>query len=106
MLALYLSGVSLSLYSRVALVLLVLFNASFSLLTEGEPWPRRMPLPLMGVAMAVPLVFSSGAGAVGSRSFGMALLGGYLLFAFAGLPLSAALGRVRRTSTDNGPGQQ
>lgn len=55
---------------------------------EESSNPGRMTLV---VALALPLVLSSGAGAAGSRSFGMALLGGYLAYALAGLPLAAAL---------------
>ena len=92
MLALFLTGVPLSLYSRVALVALVLFAVTFSLFaSEGESWRQRAFLPLLAAAMALPLVFTSGAGAAGSRSFGMALLGGHLGFALVGLPLLTAL---------------
>jgi len=88
------TGVSLSLYSRFALVLLVVVTASFSLfISPDESWRRRAFLPLLGAAMALPLLFTTGAGAPGSRSFGMALVGGYLLFALVGLPIARALSR-------------
>ena len=91
-LTLYLTGVSLSLYSRFALVMLVVVNAAFSLLVpDGTPWRRRAALPLMAALMALPFVFTSGAGAMGSRSFGMTLLGGYLLYALLGRPLARML---------------
>ena len=92
--ALYLTGVPLSLYSRFALMALVVVTASFSLFDSGEDsWGKRAFLPLLALVMALPLVFTSGAGAAGSRSFGLALVGGYLLFALVGLPLAAALGK-------------
>ena len=92
-LALSLSGVPLSLYSRFALVALVLFGVMFSLFaSEGErTWRQLAFLPLLAAAMALPLVFTSGAGAAGSRSFGLTLVGGLVLFAFVGLPLFDAL---------------
>jgi len=91
---LFVTGVSLSLYSRFALIMLVVVNTVFSLfMRSDEPWHRRIVLPLMAAAMALPLVFSSGAGAVGSRSFGMTFLGGYLFFALLGLPLASVLKR-------------
>ena len=91
-LTLYVTGVSLSLYSRFALVMLVVVNAAFSLFsTEATTWRRRAALPLMAAVMALPFVFTSGAGAMGSQSFGMTLLGGYLLYALIGLPLARLL---------------
>lgn len=99
-LALRLTGVSLSLYSRVAILLLIYVNAAFLLLWTPEmPWRRRVVLPLMAAAMALPLVFSSGAGAAGSRSLGIALFGGYLVYAFVGLPLSVWLAGSLSTGT-------
>ena len=98
--ALSLSGVSLSLYSRLALVMLVVVNASFSLFgSSDDAWRRRALLPLLASAMALPLVFTSGAGAMGSRSFGMTLLGGYLGFALVGIPLRSVLDGWWRSSS-------
>ena len=80
--ALAVAGVPFSLYSRFALVMLVVVTAALSLFVSADdPWRRRVALPLLGAVLALPLVLTSGAGAAGSRSFGMTLLGGYLLFA-------------------------
>jgi len=84
-LALFASDVPLSLYSRFALVALPAVAVAFSLNTPADAkWPRRAFLPLLAAGMALPLVFTSGAGAAGSRSFGMTLLGGYLGYALLG----------------------
>ena len=92
--ALYVTGVPLSLYSRFALVMLVASVSSFALFTSADdPWRRRAFLPLLAAIMVLPLVFTSGAGAAGSRSFGLALFGGYLSFAVLGLPLGSLLAR-------------
>ncbi|MBQ0031631.1 MAG: efflux RND transporter permease subunit, partial [bacterium] len=94
-LALFATGVPLSLYSRFALLALVVVNVSFTLFTsEGDSWAKRASLPLLAAAMMAPLVFTSGAGAAGSRSFGMTLVGGFLFFALIGLPIANALGRI------------
>ena len=94
-LALYVTGVPLSLYSRFALLALVVINVSFALFaSEGDSWMKRAFLPLLSAAMMVPLVLTSGAGAAGSRSFGMTLVGGFVFFALVGLPLANAFGRV------------
>ena len=87
-LALWVTGVSLSLYSRFALVMLVVVNSAFSLFgTPTSSWRRQAAWPLLAAVMAVPFVVTSGAGAQGSSSFGMTLLGGHLFFAFVGLPV-------------------
>ena len=94
-LALYATGVPLSLYSRFALLALVVVNVSFALFaSEGDSWTKRAFLPLLAAVMMLPLVFTSGAGAAGSRSFGMTLVGGFLFFALVGLPVADALGRL------------
>ena len=91
-LSLYAADIPLSLYSRFALVVLVTVTASFSLFASADgPWRRWVFLPLLAAAMAVPLYFTSGAGAAGSRSFGMTLAGGFLGFAFFGFPIARAL---------------
>lgn len=91
-LVLFVFGVSFSLYSRLALVMLVVSAAAYALFDAPEvSWRRRAVLPLMAAAMALPLVFSSGAGVEGSRSFGLTLVGGYLFYALIGLPLSSWL---------------
>ena len=87
---LFVTGVSLSLYSRFALLMLAVVTVSFSLFDdEGSSWWQRAFLPLLAAAMALPLLFTSGAGAAGSRSFGMTLLGGYLGYLLVGLPLAS-----------------
>ena len=94
-LALFATGVPLSIYSRFALMALVVVTVSFTLFhSEEDSWLKRAFLPLLATAMMVPLVFTTGAGAAGSRSFGMALVGGYLFFALVGLPLAQAFGKV------------
>ena len=94
------TGVSLSIYSRFALMSLVAVTASFALFAApGDSWKSRAMLPLLGAVMTLPLLFTTGAGAAGSRSFGAALVGGYLLFALAGIPVARALeGLFRRRS--------
>ena len=97
------TGVSLSIYSRFALMSLVAVTASFTLFAApGDSWRRRALLPLLGVVMMLPLLFTSGAGAAGSRSFGAALVGGYLLFALAGIPTARALEGLFRRSRSAG----
>ena len=94
-LALCLTGVPLSLYSRFALLALVVVSVSFALFaSEGDPWAKRAFLPLLAAAMMVPLALTSGAGAAGSRSFGVTLVGGFVFFALVGLPLANAFGGV------------
>ena len=94
-LALFATGVPLSIYSRFALMALVVVTVSFTLFhSEGDSWLKRAFLPLLATAMMVPLVFTSGAGAAGSRSFGLTLVGGFLFFALVGLPVASALGRI------------
>ena len=71
-----------------ALVMLVAVNAAFGLLVPSTPtWRRLAVLPLMAAVMALPLIFTSGAGMEGSRSLGVTLLGGYLAYAFVGVPI-------------------
>ena len=90
-LALYMTDVPLSLYSRFGLLALVVIITSFSLFAyEDEPWSRRAFLPILAAVMMLPLVFTTGAGAAGSRSFGITLVGGYLCYALVGLPLAGA----------------
>ena len=82
MLALSVSGVSFAVYSQFALALLVATTAAMSLFSESSAsiaW--RLFMPLLAAMASLPLVFSSGAGSVGSRSLGVTLLGGYLAYA-------------------------
>ena len=95
-LLLYLTGVSLSLDSRLALIMLVVLTTAFSLFEGGsDGWLARMRFPLLAALMALPLVFTSGVGAAGARSLGMTLVGGYLGYAL----LSGTLG-VRRSEKE------
>ena len=83
------TGVPLSIYSRFALVVLVVLNAAFALFSDTSAgfW-RRAGLPLLAAAMALPLVFTTGAGEMGSRTLGITLVGGYLAYALVGPFLS------------------
>ena len=93
-LAVDLAGTSLSIYSQFGLILMVVLLAAFSLFgSEGESWWRRARFPLLAAAMALPLLFITGASAEGSCSFGMTLFGGYLLFAAVGLPVKIIINR-------------
>ena len=67
------------------LVMLVAFTAAMSLLSGpgAGPW-RRMALPLLSAATALPLAFVSGAGAAGGCSLGVTLAGGYIAYAALG----------------------
>ena len=87
-LALTLAGVSFSVYSRYALVMLVAYTAAMSLLVDpAAGLLRRMALPLLAAATALPLVFVTGAGAAGGCSLGVTLAGGYIAYALFGLVL-------------------
>jgi len=86
--ALKLTGVTLSVYSQYALVMLVALTAALSQLARGVTTLRtQLALPLLGALMTLPLVFSSGAGSVGHASFGVTLLGGFLGYAVLGTAL-------------------
>jgi len=83
--ALYAAGAALSVYSRYALVMLVATTAAMSLLAgRGAGFRTKALLPILAALTASPLAFATGAGAAGSRSFGLALLGGYLAYALLG----------------------
>jgi len=78
------AGVPISFYSQVAFLLLVIICAAMSALaTECDRLSCRVFPPLVLALAAVPLAFAAGAGSAGSRSFGLALAGGFLLFAVA-----------------------
>ena len=83
-LALTVSGVAFSVYSRYALVMLVASTAAMSLVASEGPRLSRLLLPLLAALTMLPLVFASGAGAAGSRSLGLTLFGGYLAYAMLG----------------------
>ena len=90
--ALFVTGVPLSIYSRFALMALVAVTVSLSLFSSaGDSWRKQAFPLLLGAVMMLPLLFTGGAGAAGSRSFGMALVGGYLGFAVLGLPIANML---------------
>ena len=80
--ALWCLNVPFSVYSRYAVVMLVALTSAMSLLSDSASgFFRRAFLPLLAAVTALPLVLSSGAGAVGSRSFGATMLGGFLVYA-------------------------
>ena len=81
---LFVTGVPFSLYSIFSILIAVVLTTSFSLFDmEGASWRHRVAVPLLGAIMALPLVITSGAGTIGSQSFGMPLVGGYLAFVCA-----------------------
>ena len=83
--ALAVTGVPFSVYSRYALVMLVASTAAMSLVAgSGAGFLRRMALPLLAAASALPLVFASGAGSAGGCSLGVTLAGGYVAYAVLG----------------------
>jgi len=97
-LALTLSGVALSVYSRYALVVLVASTTAMSLAAgRSAGFRERALLPLLAALTMLPLVFASGAGAAGSRSLGMAFFGGYVAYALLGGLLFGML-RSRRVT--------
>ena len=83
-LALTVSGVAFSVYSRYAIVMLVASTTAMSLVADSSAgfWKRPL-LPLLAALTMLPLVFASGAGAAGSRSLGMTFFGGYVAYAVA-----------------------
>ena len=89
-LALVAADVSMSVYSRYALVMLVAMTTALRLLGS------KGALPLLAALAALPLVFASGPGSAGSRSFGLALSGGFAAYALL-LFLEAAASRLART---------
>ena len=82
-LALWALGVSFSVFSRYALVMLVATTAAMSLVADGRSQgsARGALMPLLAALTALPLAFSSGAGSSGSCSLGVTLFGGYLAYA-------------------------
>ncbi|MBR2837430.1 MAG: efflux RND transporter permease subunit [Kiritimatiellae bacterium] len=98
LLALWAAGVAFSVYSRHALAMLVASTAAMSLVAgRGAGFRARLMLPLLAALTALPLVFASGAGSAGSRSFGVTLFGGYLAYALLGGLLSSLAGDGRPT---------
>ena len=95
-LALTVSGVAFSVYSRYALVMLVATTTAMSLVADSSAgiWKRSL-LPFLAALTMLPLVFASGAGAAGSRSLGITLFGGYVAYAIFGGVLTALLSQQR-----------
>jgi multidrug efflux pump subunit AcrB len=82
MMALWIAGVSFSVFSRYALVMLVASTAAMSLVAGRSSNPvKHAFLPLLAALTALPLAFASGAGSSGSCSLGVTLFGGYLAYA-------------------------
>lgn len=83
------SGVAFSIYSRYALVMLVATMTATSLVVAPSAgfWKTALS-PLLSALTMLPLVFATGAGAAGSRSLGLAFLGGSVAYAFLGRFLS------------------
>ena len=78
-------GVAFSVYSLYVLVMLVALTAAMSLVSEGAgSFRQRALLPVLAALSALPLVFAYGPGAAGSRSLGIALVGGYVAYAVVG----------------------
>ena len=89
-LALMVSGVSLSVYSRYALVMMPATAVAMTLVSRPGRGARASALlPLLAALAVLPLVFAAGPGSAGSRSLGVTLFGGYAAYAAlaAALPL-------------------
>ena len=103
--ALSAAGVALSVYSRYALVMLLAVTAAMSLVAgDAAGFRVRALLPILAAATSLPLVFATGAGSVGGRTFGVALLGGYLVYAVVGVFLVSLLARQTRGHSPSGNG--
>jgi multidrug efflux pump subunit AcrB len=84
LLALWATGVQFSVYSRYALAMLAPLVTAMSFASDGEANPRaRCLLPLLGALAMLPLCLAAGAGAVGARTFAVALAGGFFAYALA-----------------------
>ena len=76
------TGVPMSLYSQFSVLLLVVVCSSLAVLADPrDGMAGRAFLPLLIAVSFLPLALSSGAGGAGSRSMGVALLGGFAFFA-------------------------
>ena len=82
LLALWATGVQFSVYSRYALAMLAPLATAMSFAADGSH-RARMLLPLLGALTMLPLAFVCGAGAVGARTFAVALAGGFSAYAIA-----------------------
>ena len=82
MLALSISGVSLSVYSRYVIVMLPAVTVAMSIVSNSGARARTGALlPLLAALTALPLVFAFGPGSAGGRSLGVALSGGCAAYA-------------------------
>ena len=90
------SGVAFSVYSRYALVMLVATMTATSLVADSSAgfWKTALS-PLLSALTMLPLVFATGAGAAGSRSLGLAFLGGSVAYAFLGRILSGCGNKLK-----------
>jgi len=96
LLALTVAGVPLSAYSRYALALIAPAATAMSFAADGAANRRtRSLLPLLAALTMIPLSFAGGAGAVGARSFGVTLAGGFAAYALACLGVPRAQGREK-----------
>ena len=76
------TGVPMSLYSQFSVLLLVVVCSALAVLADPrDGMAGRAFLPLLIAVSFLPLALSSGAGGAGSRSMGVALLGGFAFFA-------------------------
>lgn len=76
------TGVPMSLYSQFSVLLLVVVCSSLAVLADPrDGMAGRAFLPLIIAVSFLPLALSSGAGGAGSRSMGVAMLGGFAFFA-------------------------
>jgi len=76
------TGVHMSLYSQFSILLLVVVCSALAVLADPRDGvASRVFLPLLIAISFIPLALSSGAGGAGSRSMGIALLGGFAFFA-------------------------
>ena len=89
LLALWATGVQFSVYSRYALAMLAPLTTAMSFAADGSH-RARMLLPLLGALTMLPLAFVGGAGAVGARTFAVALAGGFSAYAIAVLGTRAS----------------
>ena len=80
LLALWATGVQFSAYSRYALSMLAPLATAMSFVADGRPRARYL-LPLLGALAMLPLCLAAGAGAVGARTFAVALAGGFSAYA-------------------------
>ena len=88
LLALWATGVQFSVYSRYGLAMLAPLTTAMSFAADGSH-RARMLLPLLGALTMLPLAFAVGAGAVGARTFAVAIAGGFSAYALAVFGMSA-----------------